>query len=534
MTIYILKNGFYNQVVNDLKTICPDPNLTIDSYGRVVYNTQSMSSVGCQTVKALSSHTSWIGIRGEIYNWYYDPRKKSLFETSGIALGDIYPGTRVVHIVYDATNCEVSGSFFPGSPSTTIKGRFVVDSSNQVIPFPTHVLLYHELSHALRYCTGRHDVSRPEDGAIADENQYRTSLGMPLRSGYVGGCIAMLFSQLIPPPDKRPRCFIAESTQKSILEPKVRSLRKVRDSVLRKTRFGEEFFSRYYEQYYRISPLIASAMKQDPQTMKLVRWSLVYPIVQYLWLLERFPDEPFDNLGKPWRSFLLDLRNSLEEWTKEIELPYDFDGLSARSAAKEMEMVMRYVLRRDSTRMSYLQHLKKTRQIPLKTTAKERKTIIKSLESSGRSEREIRMILGTDDDRSTSKKGNPHRPQSQLTTGTGDDHTGLLDTSQWIYTLTITNHTTDTFDRIVLFYKRLNLNGVVYLEQLNVQPNQVRVFNLGRCTEMESYAFGCFIGDDMVIQFPRPGVNATPDLASKLNPADIDPCADSFGIYEGP
>jgi hypothetical protein len=99
------------------------------------------------------------------------------------------------------------------------------------------------------------------------------------------------------------------------------------------------------------------------------------------------------------------------------------------------------------------------------------------------------------------------------------------------YTVTVTNRTTeDIFTRIVVFYKRLNLSGVVFLEQLIVIPNESRVFNLAFCDQMESYVVGFFIDDDLVAKIPGQG-NMTPQLASQLNSTDFYPCEDSWSIY---
>lgn len=100
-----------------------------------------------------------------------------------------------------------------------------------------------------------------------------------------------------------------------------------------------------------------------------------------------------------------------------------------------------------------------------------------------------------------------------------------------IYTVTVRNLTlADWFD-IVIFYKRVGLSGVVYLEAFDVQPNAAPVFQMGLCSQMESYVVGFFIGDDLVAQIPSSG-NMTPSLASIYNPSDIWPCADSWSIAD--
>lgn len=522
MTIYILQNSLTQRVLIDLKTICPDPNLTVDTYGRIIYDNPTMSSVGCQTMSALATHTSWIGIRGEFAFWSGAPDPNfTLHDRGGLTAFDVYPNSRVIDIVYNPVDCDGMG-------------YFVSDINGHVTSMPNHVILFHELSHALRLITGTHDMSNPntpEVEAINDENMYRGSIGLPLRQGIDGGCISGLLSKLIPPPDKRPVCFIADSTKKSTFESKVKSLRKLRDGVLRKTQFGEKFFSRYYEQYYKISPIIAESMKDNPQTMKLVRWSITYPIIQQLWLFQNFPEGSLKKLKKPWKSFLTELRNGLEDWTKEIELPINFKDMPTKKACEELGIIFRFVLRRPETRNLYLQRLEKLGQIPLVVGLKGRRSITNLLKSHGLSQQEVKRIVKSP--RTKSSRTRKHSSGGMFA-AIGNDHLMQFDTSQWFYTVTITNRTTDTFDEIALFYKRVNLPGVVYLGELNVGPSQTRIFNLGPCTQMESYAFGLRIGNDFVFQFPRdilgPGINMTPHLASVYSPSDVEPCADSWRI----
>jgi hypothetical protein len=109
-----------------------------------------------------------------------------------------------------------------------------------------------------------------------------------------------------------------------------------------------------------------------------------------------------------------------------------------------------------------------------------------------------------------------------------------IQVGEWIYTVTIANETTSTFE-FVLFYKRLSQNGVVFLQESNVAPNDMRVFRLGVCKEMESYTVGFFIGTTLVAQLPAPGTGAmTPTRASQENPFDNDICADAWAISPTP
>ena len=80
-----------------------------------------------------------------------------------------------------------------------------------------------------------------------------------------------------------------------------------------------------------------------------------------------------------------------------------------------------------------------------------------------------------------------------------------LDVGEWLYTVTVRNDTTDTFTEIVIFYKRKNADGVVYLSQREVTPGEIRIFSLGVGNLMESYVIGLFIGEDIVGKLPPTG-----------------------------
>lgn len=126
----------------------------------------------------------------------------------------------------------------------------------------------------------------------------------------------------------------------------------------------------------------------------LIRWSFVSPIVQYLQFFLQFPNAPMEHLEEPWRSFLFDMRDSLEDWTREIQLPDDFTGMSERAATEEIDIVMRYVLRTHERRKAYLDRLEELDQIPLRIRPEDREEIIERLRFSGRSDSEIQRILG--------------------------------------------------------------------------------------------------------------------------------------------
>lgn len=194
--------------------------------------------------------------------------------------------------------------------------------------------------------------------------------------------------------DKPKGCFVATAAYGSALAPEVEFLRDFKNDVLMKTRSGAQFFEDFYRPYETISPLIVAVMSQDPRLKELVRWIVVAPIVNQLELMLRFPDASLDGVPEPWRSFLADTRCGLEAWAEAIELPNDFEGLSAEASADELNIVLRYLLRTDATRAAYLDRLTELGQIPLRGEPGELAEAGRRLRASGRSEADIARILG--------------------------------------------------------------------------------------------------------------------------------------------
>jgi hypothetical protein len=174
MALWILQNQYTANVLSDLRTICPDPGLTIDASGKISY-VQTMSSVGCDTLALLQSRGT-VAIRGENDAWSASPMPgRTLREDGGVTIFDVFPGTRAVDIVYDATNCNG-------------QGLVTIDPQGVLIPLPLDVLLFHELAHAAEMFLGVYNPANPEPSAINAENAYRASRGLPQRGGWAGGC----------------------------------------------------------------------------------------------------------------------------------------------------------------------------------------------------------------------------------------------------------------------------------------------------------------------------------------------------------
>lgn len=81
------------------------------------------------------------------------------------------------------------------------------------------------------------------------------------------------------------------------------------------------------------------------------------------------------------------------------------------------------------------------------------------------------------------------------------------------YTLGIENESGETFDEIAVFYQ-LN-NGVISHEsQYNILNSSYHTFDLGVCEQLQSYTFGAYIGNKMVVN----SGNITPSETQALSP----------------
>jgi hypothetical protein len=178
-------------------------------------------------------------------------------------------------------------------------GYVVHDSTGSPIPDPRLVILFHELAHAVNYATGTDSCSpngvplNPsayEDEAIMAENDFRASLGYAPRVGQTGGCAAASSSgggtaSSTGSGTGYPKCLVVTAVHGSPDALEVTRLRVVRDSLLRGSAFGEEFFARFYSEYDQFSPSISQGILDSPRLKAGVSLLLVEPVLIYLRLL---------------------------------------------------------------------------------------------------------------------------------------------------------------------------------------------------------------------------------------------------------
>ncbi|MGH9968517.1 MAG: CFI-box-CTERM domain-containing protein [Pyrinomonadaceae bacterium] len=164
------------------------------------------------------------------------------------------------------------------------------------LAFPNSVILYHELSHALRIVNnallaltaGCNPSSPEENAAITDENDLRT------QNANAAGTTPVLRDPGIHCGSSGPCatnggcCIVATVASGSTLSAEVAALRSVRDGLLRKSEVGFSFFQSLYHDYYGFSPQVCTLMARHPELRPFVLEGLVRPLVYILRLIEEY------------------------------------------------------------------------------------------------------------------------------------------------------------------------------------------------------------------------------------------------------
>jgi len=198
-------------------------------------------------------------------------------------------------------------------------------------------------------------------------------------------------------------CFIATASFGSSFSSEVDFLRKFRDEILNETPSGKQLFEKFYEKYYKVGPHILKEMIEDPETLAVVRFGLVHPLVNYLKLAYDFPNADFDNLEEPWKSFLTSTRKELENWLKgsleyahnlkDIDIWNHYQEANKEDAIDELDLVLRFVLRSLESRYHFLEELVEKQQLPIICENNEYSRFKKKLQKSGRTNEEINKII---------------------------------------------------------------------------------------------------------------------------------------------
>jgi hypothetical protein len=366
MSLWVLRNQYYTETTNDLRKICPDPGLSFDlnlsdQVARVNY-TPSRSSVGCDLVEKLVTASAGIGIVGANSSFPIPETStpnQVLSDRAGYTLYDRYPTTSTVDIAYDCENAAGCSG----------RGYWVEDAAAAHIDYPTDVSLFHEMTHAkhlvlMGFTSG---ISSAETDAIKEENLYRAQRSpvLPARSGYNGGCNAPPPVSPTPGggsgksrPSSRPGggCFIATAALDSQRDETLDFLRAFRDDVICATSRGADWFDALYAYYYQASPQVVREMEKDDRLRELILVAFVLPLINYLKLAVRLPDQPpSESLPEPWQRFFSEMIDDLEMWSSRAfpprtEFPNTY---TADDIADEIDFVMRYILRSPESRSAF-------------------------------------------------------------------------------------------------------------------------------------------------------------------------------------
>jgi hypothetical protein len=187
---------------------------------------------------------------------------------NGITYVDTSVTPNVIHVVYDTSQC--SG-----------QGIQVFDTGGNLIPDPSPVVLYHELSHAFHNAINQHPFPQTacpgnttdEPAAEIDENVLRTQLGIALRDpcnhgGQCGG-------------GSSNGCFIVSAATQSTESTEIHRLRQLRQRVIAKSALGAQLIERIYGEYYQFSPAIAARLQQDGMARMATLGIVVRPLLAW-------------------------------------------------------------------------------------------------------------------------------------------------------------------------------------------------------------------------------------------------------------
>lgn len=178
------------------------------------------------------------------------------------------------------------------------------------LPTPNSVILYHELSHALRVVTNAllaltvacNPSSPEEHAAITDENDLRTQIatatGDPVLLRDPGNhCGASCGGTTTT------CCIVASVATGSPLSDEVAKLRTIRDSFIRRSEIGYAFFHSLNYGYYAFSPQIAALTAGDLALRNVVLEGFVRPLIITLQLIQAYAlsDADAENLGRGFR-----------------------------------------------------------------------------------------------------------------------------------------------------------------------------------------------------------------------------------------
>lgn len=434
---------------------------------------------------------------------YFDPAKQG--EAAGVT------------VFYDTTNNYNVGYWTEG------EGGAHID-------IPSHILLGHELAHAIQVQEGTwFNRSAGETYAIEYENTLRAASQPVLsrRTSHNGGPNTPP-KPVTKPPSKKSGCFVATAAYGSTLDPAVEELRQFRDNIVRKTRYGAELHDRLLPTYRLASMPIIAAMNEVSEIREVVRDWVVRPLVHYLRLARDFPDLPVESAG-PWAPFVTRMRDDLAEFARVLPLPTRLHEVPADEAVDELIVALTFQLRSEEARLTWLRSLQQEGELPLRVDDEQRALLAGRLSEKGRSSAEIVCILGS---AKPNQVADIEGGRQIMATAFGNDIGTPGETISWRYTVTIRNNmpTTSLYNLRVYYLAAPGGPtdmGVVLLPDLHY--TEVGVFPLCECSRLFSWYLEVDFIDDVgsgTFVWPPDGVVGPGSIH------DGHPCEDSVVLEE--
>ena len=231
-------------------------------------------------------NTDFSGVAGStdiivlpVDNTFVRPNGHFVTENAGLTfpVGNSENPTSSVLVVYDTSDNGGNGYCLPKEGGGTVG-------------FPGSVILYHELSHALRDATSS-SLDNSDTGCTAnpeehqaeiDENDMRDQLGVEHRdttqhcttSGCGSNC-----------------CIVASIATGSPYSGDVNALRSLRDEVLRRSDVGFDFFEHLHYDYYAFSPQVVRMMERESELRGRIATLFVVPLTRCLELLRAWSED---------------------------------------------------------------------------------------------------------------------------------------------------------------------------------------------------------------------------------------------------
>ncbi|QQG45493.1 MAG: hypothetical protein HYW89_00950 [Candidatus Sungiibacteriota bacterium] len=317
--------------------------------------------------------------------WTFVPPPTIAEPESAAKSGD-FESLELTYRVFASCTCEITGE----CRSKTLE-LSVHYQKGKSTPDPT--ITAHE--GALFDCSG--DLNQPTPTPLtpsaSSDNGSRAeitfSVSLPCVGCGGGGCVVRFGVKYDYTMESD--CFITTAVYGTALHPEVKMLQGLRDNILRKTRWGNMFFTEYFRAYDKFSPEIAEKIKTNPDIKEAVLWGIVQPWVNYLKLALRRPQKwNLDNLDHELKEYLETMRREMEEWLSVIKPPEDFYNMSNADIVDELSIAL-LVLRGETD--AYLERLRKLGALPLSLSADQHKNLSKKLISGGYKLPQINKII---------------------------------------------------------------------------------------------------------------------------------------------